>query len=845
MNLRDLMTKLDTIAEADDARAQYDKFKADDAKSAAIAQVKKMLAPNGMQNFIDPKDGIVKWQEQMQGDSGGAGSVREFPFDWYKKGQNADFFNILKTAGLEIVPVDRKMLFGTSQVAGIKGGPQALTDLDKPVAPVVKPPEGGGGGKPTGPRGEDTIAADAAKLEALTLQLDASLGGGGGKPDTKLPPTPPPNWKPPINPQTNKPFSWKEFLAATAVSAMPGAVIGGVPGAAVTGLTGGAVDAYHQLHKQQEGIEFNSSIAQALVESFGYTAEGLDEEMINGQWYPAGTSAKMGPKSVTGNIPVPSDFGKPPVDSMGNPKTLPGMDHTINPGLTKVPPATAAEAPKIAAGLEKAGVKTVAPDVAKAALKAGGGKILSKLLPGVGLVVGTIDAIKRAEEGDWTGAAMAGASAMLSLVPGVGGVAAMGLDAANLARDYKAGKFSSDGGSGAPTGTTTGGGDAKLVQLQKMIGAKPDGLMGPETKAKLQAWQQKNGLTPDGMPGPLTYGKAGIKEQQQTVAEGIRNLQERLALIETKSIIRESIKGQHYFLDANTYFLFNESGEMITDLTTIAAINEAHANGEVDIEEGLWSDAAKGVMKYGGDAVNGVKNFVGSAVKGGANPAAAAKLAARDSEKLAAKGLSKSGLKTGAAIAKNPKTAAALAIGGGAGLGYALGGEKPTETPPGGGGGGGGGGSETGTTTTDTPTTTTDTPTTTTDTPTTTDPKVADLVKQIKDLMASHGDDDTAAGNSPVWQQATSHARAVLDKTEKTSADQTKSDVAAAQTVKPGYTPPSVAKPMPSDGGQGASKTGTTTGTPILNLNGAADLSKMGVKESDDELARWLKIARG
>ena len=37
MNLRDLMTKLDTIAEADDARAQYDKFKADDAAKEARA----------------------------------------------------------------------------------------------------------------------------------------------------------------------------------------------------------------------------------------------------------------------------------------------------------------------------------------------------------------------------------------------------------------------------------------------------------------------------------------------------------------------------------------------------------------------------------------------------------------------------------------------------------------------------------------------------------------------------------------------------------------------------------------------------------------------------------------
>jgi peptidoglycan hydrolase-like protein with peptidoglycan-binding domain len=46
-----------------------------------------------------------------------------------------------------------------------------------------------------------------------------------------------------------------------------------------------------------------------------------------------------------------------------------------------------------------------------------------------------------------------------------------------------------------------------MAAMQKVIGAKPDGIYGPETKQKLTAWQQANGLKPDGIPGPQTYGK--------------------------------------------------------------------------------------------------------------------------------------------------------------------------------------------------------------------------------------------------------------------------------------------------------------------------------------------------
>jgi peptidoglycan hydrolase-like protein with peptidoglycan-binding domain len=852
MNLRDLMTKLDTIAEADDARAQYDKFKADDARAAAVAQVKTMLKPNGGGNFIDPKDGIVKWQEQMQGEAGLPGSVREFPYDWYTKGQESKFFDMLKTAGLEVVPVERKdPLFGIkSQVVGIKGGPQALANLDKPVAPAENP------NKPVaGPKGND----DAKKLAELVAQLEKALAGGGGTapattttPATTTPgPTPGPTPKP-----KDKSLNWKELALATGASAIPGAVVGGLPGAAVTGLAGGGTDLYHQLYR--EGTEFNSGIAQSLVESFGYqldeladnpnlpgfmqtkynVSDPLDKPLTArgsaGANVEAGRASYKAPELPAAEVPkaevpkaAPNFSGGQMQGNVSNVKYAAPEMKAASTGvadIAKTAPAAAAEAPKIAAGLQKAGVpiaKSAEEAAAQVAAKVGakaGGKMLSKLIPGVGLVVGTVDAIKRAQEGDWTGAGIAGVSAALSLVPGVGGAVSMGLDAANLARDYKAGKF---GDAASPTGTT--GGDAKLMQLQKIIGAKPDGIMGPETKQKLVAWQQSQGLTPDGLPGPATYGKAGIKESQQTVAEGIRSLQERLQLIETKAAIRETLE-QRYYLD-EYYYMYNGIGEQVTDLTTISVINDAYEKGEVEIVEGLGS----ALWNMGKDAVKGAGKFIGSTVKGGASPAAAERLAKMGgSGGKALSSAEKAGLKTGAAISKNPIKAGLGAAALGAGGMAALGGgdAAPAGTTTGGGAGGAGGaGDIPGTTTTPDAGGMT--------------PEIAALVKQIHDLELQHGDDE-----SPEWIQATQHAQAVLDKAEHASAAQ------SAMDAKNDTGAPNVMQPPPADNKGAAAPAGTTTPDPTLKVykdgGGAGAASNPAVKESsDNELARWLKIARG
>ena len=85
----------------------------------------------------------------------------------------------------------------------------------------------------------------------------------------------------------------------------------------------------------------------------------------------------------------------------------------------------------------------------------------------------------------------------------------------------------------------TGSGTAQLAKLQSIINTTPDGKFGPKTQSALAAWQQKNGLPATGKPDAATYAKAGIKEgkemQQQTVAESIASLRDRLAEIETRS----------------------------------------------------------------------------------------------------------------------------------------------------------------------------------------------------------------------------------------------------------------------------------------------------------------------
>lgn len=284
-------------------------------------------------------------------------------------------------------------------------------------------------------------------------------------------------------------------------------------------------------------------------------------------------------------------------------------------------------------------------------------KVLGKAVPGVGLAFGAADAYDRAKKGDYLGAGLAGLSGAVSLIPGVGWIPALGLDMINVGRDLK-GSDDADKGQGA---SATRGPDPKLQQLQKIIGAKADGIMGPETKQKLTAWQQQNGLSADGIPGPQTYAKAGIKEStnMKTVAEQIRELQARLESIETEEMIEESDEPMMFNKDGKNYALLadgrlvDEEGNLIDgskpDLPII---------GKAELEEGVGSWLG-----------NIFKNF-----KGGLS--GAAKTGGRTATGQFAKAGTAAGIanKTGKFIGKNPMKAGALAGAAGLGAGMALGG---------------------------------------------------------------------------------------------------------------------------------------------------------------------------
>lgn len=294
--------------------------------------------------------------------------------------------------------------------------------------------------------------------------------------------------------------------------------------------------------------------------------------------------------------------------------------------------------------------------VASAALK-GAGKIGARALPGVGLALGASDAWDRIKAGDYTGAALAGVGGVAGLVPGIGTAAQLGLMGVNAGRDKaRTGSFFPDEDEikmavardqGSQAAKPAAGVNTKLQQLQKVIGATPDGIMGPETKAKLQAWQQKQGITVDGIPGPETYGKAGIKESKsmKSLSEQIKELQQKLESLDQP--INE------YYVDEDNNF-YNSLGE------------------QIEMDEGIWDSIVKGGSKLFKGIGQGFKN---PGVRNIPNLSTAQRVGANVG--TAGNKIAKAGKAVGDVVSKNPAKATAAAALGGAALGYgAAGGDQ-------------------------------------------------------------------------------------------------------------------------------------------------------------------------
>ena len=537
MNLRDLMNKLDTIAErtltpAGMDRAAYDKFQADDAKTAAIAQVKKYASiplnqiPR-LANAIDPKTGIIYYGEESA--NGNAVSPRKMPLNFMSQGDQKSMVDALTLAGLKVVPHTEKTLFGSAQYAKVE--PAELQQVI--TGPVVVPGPAQDPVKPAqDPRqrlpGQDTGSGeDVAKLNALVAKLDASLGGD------IAPQITPPNTnivKPPVTPK-EKTLGQKvgigTGIAAGALAGQQLAKKAGFKGVgqAVAGATGGALGGMGVNAFQKEGVEFNSSIAQTLTESFGYEFEDreLDEYSMSQLGKDAG------------------DFGR----GAWNGVTLGTGDN-------------------IAAGVKSAfGPGTYKDELAKQAASSKESETRSPWLYGAGNVAGALAVpIPGGAAGALAarGARALGAGAKLATGAKVAGIVGSNI-AAMKAVD--AVKQKSD------LNTFVGpGGDKRIGALQQaigLIGAQIDGKMGPNTAKAIMAYQKDQGLPVTGKADPATMSKAGLAENRvHTVAEDIRSMQQKLAMIESGQwSLEEDTVYRVWLRPDNT--VIDDNGVLITD----------------------------------------------------------------------------------------------------------------------------------------------------------------------------------------------------------------------------------------------------------------------------------------
>jgi peptidoglycan hydrolase-like protein with peptidoglycan-binding domain len=260
-------------------------------------------------------------------------------------------------------------------------------------------------------------------------------------------------------------------------------------------------------NKFKESIDFKGSIAQSLVESFGYNLNELYSDSAEDR-------IRARAERIAGEKPL-SSYGSAGQNVQAGRAgyTPPTTPTTVTP--SSVAPTTSSVA--------KTAVAPAATTGAKAATSAGskalgaGSKLLGRAMPGVGAVLGAQGAYDSYKKGDYLGAALNGLSGAFSLVPGLGWIPAIGLGAWQAGRElsgatdkYDNPEGGQQGGQQGGNGRRAGGSLTTLQRLQQIIGAKPDGVMGPETKQKLQAWQQKQGITADGIPGPETYKKAGM-----------------------------------------------------------------------------------------------------------------------------------------------------------------------------------------------------------------------------------------------------------------------------------------------------------------------------------------------
>ena len=324
-------------------------------------------------------------------------------------------------------------------------------------------------------------------------------------------------------------------------------------------------------NKVKESVNFKGSIAQSLVESFGYTL--YEQDIINPE-APGYLQTKLNVKGTDTPTFDPNQKYRDMYarqDTAANAKaytdaeqkmlqqqraaqtTAPKNFSQTSSVKYNVPTSNVPNMPSFSTGAPTtAGVTTAATTVpagttapaanagAKATAGAGskmlgaGSKLLGRAMPGVGAYMGATSAIDSYKKGDYLGAALNGLSGAFSLVPGLGWIPAVGLGAWQAGRelsgatdkydnpentvDPKTGKPATQSGQPNPPGA--GPVDPKVKALQQRILAKDpnalpkygaDGRMGAETQAAMQRLKIQENTMP-----------------QKSLAETMRELQQKL-----------------------------------------------------------------------------------------------------------------------------------------------------------------------------------------------------------------------------------------------------------------------------------------------------------------------------
>lgn len=390
-------------------------------------------------------------------------------------------------------------------------------------------------------------------------------------------------------------------------------------------------------------------------------------------------------------------------------------------------------------GLAKVGATGAAQTAANI-----GGKI-AKFIPGIGMVVGTADAIRRAAAGDWTGAGLSLASGATSFIPGYGTAASLGITAAQAARDkQRTGSYIPDydeiqaagqgktpaqiaqmkaaqdqppaaqpAQAGAATRPEAPGFDPKVQELQKQILAKDpnalpkygaDGRMGKETRDAMARLGMAEGIKETKMSQrDLMRSYMDILKEQEL--DELRKMAK--VALSPQAQARLTAAGPLTPLtptanNAPNKYLVPQSAQLQT------AIGKAKATGKIgsNVSNTALPQAQAGKTAAGKTAAGAPAKVTttGPAKSVSTNPAAGG---AGPKGQLPGSSTKQGAGTAAAAAAKKPSLAKQAAVGAAAGLGaYGLASMlgpngEPVPTPDGGGGavrpeGGGTGGGGTG-----------------------------------------------------------------------------------------------------------------------------------------------------